>query len=158
MKKLLLLILSAVILTMCLTACGDNSSNSDSSNIILTDEEKKSKLDIANDHAREVFISITNNTNDILVEGGTPNDLITDKVVAVDSFEDSNDPIEQAVYKFFSKLDKKGYIYIYFKNNSTDSFVHWSEDKSGTIIGQYPSPKRNVDKTQEVEFGEFKDE
>ncbi len=85
---------------------------------------------------------------------------MTDKPVPVDSFKDSTDPLLKAVYDALNNMGTTnyGYVYIHFDvildddAEQTPNFVQWSEDPTGTYIGQYLDP---VDATNwsTIQFG-----
>lgn len=154
MKKLLLLILSAVMLTMCLTACGDSSSEE----IILLNEselreaKEKNLLKTANSNAKQVFVTTRNHAEDFIAEGKQVDKLNYNG--PVDKLPDS-DPL----YKIIKNELKdwsivSGYIYLEFDPRAEDSsFAQWSESESGTIVGQYPNPPKSYDEATKITLG-----
>ena len=208
MKKFLLLVLCAVLLTMCLTACGDSSSNTDVSKnessssaeattttsqsetdttttttaemtttsqstttVQQTSTEQTTKVErvgiqynsakirIANANAKLAFSTLNTKSSDLILDGYPVDKVKTNGVVSVESLANSSNSLEQAVYNAFADLGyNSGYVYISFdptifdENEKTPNFVQWSEDPTGTYIGQFPDP---VDATSwsTIQFG-----
>lgn len=207
MKKFLLLVLCAVSLTMCLTACGDSSqaesSKKDSSSSAQTTtttsqsetdttttttaemtttsqstttvqqttteqttkvervgiQYNSAKIRIANANAKLAFTTLNTKSSDLILDGYPVDKVKTNGVVSVESLANSSNSLEQAVYNAFADLGyNSGYVYISFDptdfddNEKTPNFVQWSEDPTGTYIGQFPDP---VDATSwsTIQFG-----
>ena len=211
MKKYLLLVLCAVLLTMCLTACGDSSSNTDvsknessssaeattttsqsetettttttaettttttttqatttaqSANTQTTSKIERvgipyrsNKIQIANANAKFVLSTLNITSADLIADGYPVDKVKTNGVVPVESFANSSNSLEQAVYEAFTDLGSNyGYVYINYDpldfddNGKEPNFVQWSEDATGTYIGQFPDP---VDATNwsTIKFG-----
>ena len=151
MKKLLLLILSAVMLTMCLTACGDSSDTASNSSS-LSSSEKYYKLQNANKLAKAIYISINANAEALYENGDTAIQLKTDGIIDVESFKDSTNTLEKAVYNEFKSYEDKGYVYIDYDPSANQSFVQWSEDKNGTVVGQYPHSVTDTKYADKIKF------
>jgi len=150
MKKYLLLVLCAVLLTMCLTACGDSSSAADSS---LSEENKTEMLETANANAKRVFTTANNYTADRVADGKSVESLeYTGAVDELPADHFLSEPIKAALKETCG--DELGYISIRFVLNEEDSnFAQWSESESGTIVGQYPNPPKSYDKATKITLG-----
>lgn len=150
MKKLLLLILSAVMLTMCLTACGDSSSTADSS---LSEEKKTDMLKIANANAKLVFTTANNYSADFIADGKQVDSLeYTGPVDELPTENVLSEPIKAALKDSYG--DELGYISIRFVLSEEDgNFAQWSEKESGSPVGQYPNPPKAYDDAMKIEFG-----
>lgn len=147
MKKLLLLVLSAVLFAMCLTACGDSSS--------MTDEDKNNLLKTANSNAKLIFAALDKGVEERHADMEVAPPVKTSKAVSVDSFKNSSNKLEAAVYDALEDSDNKGYAYIDYdgENESYSSFVQWSESESSSVIGQYPNEAKTYEKALEIKFG-----
>ncbi len=150
MKKLLLLILSAVMLTMCLTACGDSSSTADSS---LSEQQKTDLLKTANSNAKLVFTTANNYAADFIADGKIVDKLdYTGPVAALPDSNSLSKPIQTALEEVCG--DDCGYICIKFDTSAEDgNFAQWSEKESGSPVGQYPNPPKAYDDAMKIEFG-----
>lgn len=150
MKKFLLLVLCAVSLTMCLTACGDSSSTAD---ISLSEQQKTDLLKTANSNAKLVFTTANNYAADFIADGKIVDKL--DYTGPVDELPDSNSlskPIQTALEEVCG--DDCGYICIKFDPSAEDgNFAQWSEKESGSPVGQYPNPPKAYDDAMKIEFG-----
>ena len=142
MKRIISVVLSALILAMCLTACGGDSSSKTYVDK-LTDTEKSAMLIVANQRAQVIYSKVGRSK------------LNTNGIVDVASFKDSTDPAKAAVYNTLSADGDTGYVCINVGSGGS-SFVQWSSDKKGTVVGQYPNPKNKLEDAKEIKFGTFK--
>ena len=119
----------------------------------------KTALRTANSNAKLVFTSINNRASDLIADGESVKALKTDGAVPVESFKDSSDPLEKAVYDALhdsgDSEKELGYVYINFDPNSIDAenFAQWSAKEEGAVIGQYPTPPKDVDTAKDITFG-----
>lgn len=116
----------------------------------------KAALRTANLNAKLVFESLNNTASELVVEGESVKALKTDGAVPVESFKDSSDPLEKAVYDALRDYgDEMGYVCIYFDPNTRDAenFAQWSAKEEGAVIGQFPNPPKDVDTAKDINFG-----
>lgn len=125
----------------------------------LAIREENDKLAEANFNAYMLYcsISIASYDNDIYEHK-------TSKVTSIKSLKDESGAIEKEIYEGFEYNKELGYYYAeYDSNDETDyideryvpkhSFVQWSADESGTIIGQYPNPPSTPEEARHISFG-----
>ena len=130
---------------------------------VVKEANSQAKLKTANANAKLGFTTINNKSADLMADGEAVSALNTNGVVAVESFKDSSDPLEKAVYDAFKDNgDDLGYIYIRFdpnnyddQNSSTRNFVQWSKEKQGDVVGQYPDPVKETSESDNVVFGTY---
>ena len=116
----------------------------------------KADLKTANSNAKLVFTSVNNKASDLVADGESVKTIKTDGAVPVESFKDSSDPLEKAVYEALCDYgDEMGYVCIYFDPNTRDAenFAQWSAKESGELIGQFPNPPKDVDTAKDINFG-----
>ena len=116
----------------------------------------KTALRTANSNAKLVFTSVYNKASDLIADGESVKALKTDGAVPVESFKDSSDPLEKAVYDALRDSgDEMGYVCIYFDPNTRDAenFAQWSAKEEGAVIGQFPNPPKDVDTAKDINFG-----
>lgn len=118
------------------------------------------KIITANANAKLIFTTLNFTATDCVIDNIDVDSVKTDGVVSVETFKDSTDPLKKAVYEAFNKTGTTnyGYVFIHFDpfvddgTEQTPNFVQWSEDPTGTYIGQYLNP---VDATNwsTIQFG-----
>ena len=146
MKRILSLLLSAVLFALCLTACGDSSSQ--------LEQEKAEKLKRANNQAKLVFTTLIQQASTMSADALAVHSFNTDGKVSVKSLADSDNPLAKEVYDKLKSSAEESYVFIKSHGDDVDfevDFVQWSESEDGEIIGQYPDPIKNV--SDKVEFG-----
>lgn len=160
MKKLLLLILSAVMLTMCLTACGDNSSTADSSSSSTADSGSSSEQDntemlkTANENAKLAFNTANNYIWDLVAEGQPVDPL--EYTGPVDKIPDDNAVGKEVKAALKKEGIENGYISISIDKKGDEdpsNYTQWSETKDSSLVGQYPDPPKTVDKALDITLG-----
>jgi len=115
-----------------------------------------SQIQLANSYAKLAFTIANNKAADIVSDGLSVDDLVTDGPVAIDSLATSTNPLAKAIFETFAEMgDTSGYIYIIYTTGIDDydkCFAQWSADSTGTYIGQFPDP---VDATNwsTIQFG-----
>lgn len=118
------------------------------------------KIITANANAKLIFTTLNFTATDCVIDNIDVDSVKTNGVVSVETFKDSTDPLKKAVYEAFNKMGTTnyGYVFIHFDpfaddgTEQTPNFVQWSEDPTGTYIGQYLNP---VDATNwsTIQFG-----
>lgn len=101
-----------------------------------------SKIIIANSNAKLAFTTVNNNGANLIADGVEVSKVKTEGKVSVESLKDSTNPILKAVYNSFAELGEP-YGYVYIEWDPADDaeeccYAQWSEDSTGTYIGQFP--------------------
>ena len=129
----------------------------------MKEAASQANLKTANSNAKLAFTTINNKAADLIADGEAVSALNTKGVVAVESFKDSSDPLEKAVYDALKDNGGElGYIYIRFdpnkyedENGSTRNFVQWSKEKQGDVVGQFPDPVKETSESDNIVFGTY---
>ena len=169
MRKVLSVMVAAIMLAACLTGCSDSSAKNNTNNELakaamednLSPSEQNNMLEHANQMANyiedAVWEAILNNSaNGPQAETAYKTPMPT----SVESFENSDNPVERNCYEYLKKkgVDNIGYVYIDVDLNSHDGgFVQWCADESGLFIGQRPQSASTVEQSKEITFGQFKE-
>lgn len=101
-----------------------------------------SKIHLANVNAKLAFTTVNNNGADLIADGVEVSKVKTEGKVSVESLKDSTNPILKAVYNSFAEFGEP-YGYVYIEWDPADDaeeccYAQWSEDSTGTYIGQFP--------------------
>lgn len=102
------------------------------------------KLRIANSYAKLAFTTVNNKAAEMVSDGIEVGKIETDGKVSVASLKESTNPILKSVYDIFADGEVNdedlGYVYIIYDTTDepVENFAQWSEDSTGTYIGQFP--------------------
>lgn len=171
MRKVLSVMVAVMMLTACLTGCNDTSKGIKASPTIddnvRADEESLSPtqqgilVEDANEAAKDVEDAAWEGL--LNYSGNTPaNELAycTSAPVSVESFENSDNPVEKKVYETLKNKHPSnlGYVYIDIDVNSKDGgFVQWSRKENSSIIGQRPNGPENFEQSRQITFGVYRE-
>ncbi len=116
---------------------------------------KKSKLKTANSNAKLVFTTVNNEASDLIVDGNEGK-ITAQTVVAVSglSTDKAKDPLQAAVNKALKDNgNNAGYVYWTIDGKTKNvTLAQWSsaDDKTETIVGQWPNPTSDYDTLHKI--------
>lgn len=111
---------------------------------------KKSRLKSANSNAKLVFTTVNNQAADIIAEGGATTDIVGSGDAYKPAASDTG-ALKVAVYKALKDNgDGVGYVYWTIDSNLNVTLAQWASGTGAGILGQYPDPETDPDKTHTI--------
>lgn len=110
---------------------------------------KKSRLKSANSNAKLVFTTVNNQAADIIAEGGATTDIVS--AAAYKPQASDTGALKEAVYKALKDNgDGVGYVLWDVDANLNVTKAQWAAGTGTGIVGQYPDPESDPDKTHKI--------